>query len=152
MQGKELERRKFLARLGLAGMVASIGLGAVGVLRFLLLNVFYERSRVFRIGKAREYSLNAVTFLPEQKAYVCRDAEGIYVISAVCTHLGCVVSRKSDRFECPCHGSVYDREGRVVKGPAPSALKWFKVVESLDGELMVDKRKTVATGTKYNDV
>lgn len=152
MQGRELKRRKFLARLGLAGMVAAIGLCAAGVLRFLLLNVFYERSRVFKIGRARDYSPNGVTFLPDHKAYVCRDTEGIYVISAVCTHLGCVVSRKSDRFECPCHGSVYDTEGRVVKGPAPSALKWFKIVESLDGDLVVDKRKTVTTGTKYNYV
>jgi len=47
-----------------------------------------------------------------------------YGINAVCTHLGCVVPwvPSANQFQCPCHGSRYNNEGRVVRGPAPLSL------------------------------
>jgi cytochrome b6-f complex iron-sulfur subunit len=45
-------------------------------------------------------------------------------INAVCTHLGCVVpwNPNENKFMCPCHGSQYDSNGKVVRGPAPLSL------------------------------
>mmetsp|Transcript_41366 Transcript_41366/g.88003 ORF Transcript_41366/g.88003 Transcript_41366/m.88003 type:complete len:218 (-) Transcript_41366:60-713(-) len=45
-------------------------------------------------------------------------------INAVCTHLGCVVpwNPTEKKFKCPCHGSQYNAQGRVVRGPAPLSL------------------------------
>merc|ERR1711871_1787682 len=45
-------------------------------------------------------------------------------INAVCTHLGCVVpwNVPEQKFKCPCHGSQYNAQGRVVRGPAPLSL------------------------------
>jgi cytochrome b6-f complex iron-sulfur subunit len=45
-------------------------------------------------------------------------------LNAVCTHLGCVVPWNSNlnRFACPCHGSQYNAQGKVVRGPAPLSL------------------------------
>ncbi|CAK0779532.1 hypothetical protein CVIRNUC_004795 [Coccomyxa viridis] len=47
-----------------------------------------------------------------------------YGINAVCTHLGCVVpwNDNENKFKCPCHGSQYNAEGKVVRGPAPLSL------------------------------
>uniref|UniRef100_A0A2N9J0W9 plastoquinol--plastocyanin reductase n=1 Tax=Fagus sylvatica TaxID=28930 RepID=A0A2N9J0W9_FAGSY len=47
-----------------------------------------------------------------------------YGINAVCTHLGCVVpfNTAENKFICPCHGSQYNDQGRVVRGPAPLSL------------------------------
>ncbi|KMZ63328.1 Plastoquinol--plastocyanin reductase [Zostera marina] len=47
-----------------------------------------------------------------------------YGINAVCTHLGCVVPFNSaeNKFICPCHGSQYNFQGKVVRGPAPLSL------------------------------
>ncbi|XP_020599940.1 cytochrome b6-f complex iron-sulfur subunit, chloroplastic [Phalaenopsis equestris] len=47
-----------------------------------------------------------------------------YGINAVCTHLGCVVPWNSaeNKFICPCHGSQYNYQGKVVRGPAPLSL------------------------------
>ncbi|URE49785.1 hypothetical protein MUK42_07506 [Musa troglodytarum] len=44
-----------------------------------------------------------------------------YGINAVCTHLGCVVpwNTAEKKFICPCHGSQYNNQGKVVRGPAP---------------------------------
>jgi Rieske Fe-S protein len=53
------------------------------------------------------------------------------VFSAVCTHMGCIVSQIADgRIDCPCHGSEYSiTDGAVLAGPAPKPLpaKPFKV-------------------------
>jgi cytochrome b6-f complex iron-sulfur subunit len=45
-------------------------------------------------------------------------------VNAVCTHLGCVVpwNAAENKFMCPCHGSQYDANGKVVRGPAPLSL------------------------------
>ncbi len=47
-----------------------------------------------------------------------------YGINAVCTHLGCVVpwNASEEKFICPCHGSQYNAQGKVVRGPAPLSL------------------------------
>ena len=44
-----------------------------------------------------------------------------YGLNAVCTHLGCVVpwNKAENKFKCPCHGSQYNDEGKVIRGPAP---------------------------------
>lgn len=60
-----------------------------------------------------------------RKVAVYRDEEGrLHERSAVCTHLGCIV-RWNDverTWDCPCHGSRYDRFGAVITGPAPQDL------------------------------
>jgi ubiquinol-cytochrome c reductase iron-sulfur subunit len=45
------------------------------------------------------------------------------VVVGLCTHLGCVPSRKDEGWFCPCHGSVYDNSGRILHGPAPRNLE-----------------------------
>ncbi len=62
-----------------------------------------------------------------------------------CTHLGCKPNFciKSYWFECPCHGSRYDRLGTKVKelGPAPRSLDRFAVAVGGDGKLTLDTSK-----------
>jgi nitrite reductase/ring-hydroxylating ferredoxin subunit len=55
-----------------------------------------------------------------------RDEAGIlHRMSAVCTHLGCVVTwNEAERsWDCPCHGSRFDIDGRVIQGPAVKDLE-----------------------------
>ena len=58
---------------------------------------------------------------------------------AVCTHLGCIVpwSATSNKFECPCHGSQYDPDGAVVRGPAPLPLALAHVGADNSGKAML---------------
>lgn len=48
----------------------------------------------------------------------------VTVFSPTCPHLGCQYNwnAASGRFECPCHGSVYAPDGKVLGGPAPRPL------------------------------
>ena len=59
-------------------------------------------------------------------------------LSPICTHLGCTVEIEQARLVCPCHGSTYDREGRVVRGPAEQALTSFKAELAADDVLVID--------------
>lgn len=66
-----------------------------------------------------------VGFGPNKRA-VYRDESGVlHTHTAVCPHLGCVVSWNSGEksWDCPCHGSRFDAYGRVLNGPARSDLK-----------------------------
>lgn len=54
---------------------------------------------------------------------VNRDKQKYVIISARCTHLGCMVDRRQgDELVCPCHGSRFSLEGKVLKGPATRDL------------------------------
>jgi len=63
------------------------------------------------------------------KLAVYRDEQGaLHERSAVCPHLGCIVdwNHSEKTWDCPCHGSRFDREGRVINGPANGDLAELK--------------------------
>ncbi len=107
-------------------------------LRYLVPNVLYEPSRRFDIGPATDFPAGSATFLPDRRLYVFNEPDGMYAISAVCTHLGCTVRRGGPGFECPCHGSRFDQNGAVVHGPAPKGLAWYAITLSPRSRLVVD--------------
>jgi Rieske Fe-S protein len=47
------------------------------------------------------------------------------------------------RFNCPCHGSIYDRYGNIIAGPAPRPMDIFPV-EIRDGKVYVNTNPTQA--------
>lgn len=59
---------------------------------------------------------------------VVRTETGVYALSAVCTHLGCLVNWEPEAKQiiCPCHAARFDLNGNVVGGPAPKPLQQIK--------------------------
>lgn len=68
-----------------------------------------------------------------------------YGISAVCTHLGCTVdwNATETRFECPCHGSQYDNQGKVIHGPASRPLHLITVVVKQNQVRLVEREPAI---------
>jgi glycine/D-amino acid oxidase-like deaminating enzyme/nitrite reductase/ring-hydroxylating ferredoxin subunit len=67
----------------------------------------------------------AVVDMDGDKVAAFRDDDGtVHALSAVCTHMGCVVSFNSAErsWDCPCHGSRFGVDGRVIEGPAVADL------------------------------
>ena len=65
-----------------------------------------------------------------KKAAVPRDERGdLHAVSPVCTHMGCLVEWEGDDrvWSCPCHGSGFDPDGRVLNGPAKKPLEEIHV-------------------------
>jgi cytochrome b6-f complex iron-sulfur subunit len=73
-------------------------------------------------------------------------AEGLMALYQKCPHLGCRVPfcQTSQWFECPCHGSKYNRAGEFQQGPAPRGMDRFKV--SVEGGALVVDTGIVVTG------
>lgn len=66
---------------------------------------------------------------------VSLEGGGYAALSSICTHRGCTVDLGGPGFGCPCHGSQYDREGQVTRGPASRALTRYPV--SVTGDELV---------------
>jgi Rieske Fe-S protein len=64
-----------------------------------------------------------------KKLALYKDKEGtVHSFSAVCPHLGCIVhwNKEEKSFDCPCHGSRFSCEGKVICGPANADLSEVK--------------------------
>ncbi|HYF31725.1 MAG TPA: FAD-dependent oxidoreductase [Chitinophagaceae bacterium] len=69
-----------------------------------------------------------------RKFAVYKDRQGeLHVFNATCTHLGCVVHWNGDEktFDCPCHGSRFAKDGKVINGPAIDDLKIVEVKDAI---------------------
>lgn len=145
----EIPRRGFfqLALGWIAATLASAA-SAMAAVRFLVPNVLYEPSQRFKAGKPEDYADGSVTFLEDERVFIIRKGNAFRCLSAVCTHLGCTVNRIKTGYHCPCHGSLFNNQGKVIGGPAPRPLPWFLVTLSKDQRLVVDKSRVV-NGDKY---
>jgi len=75
------------------------------------------------------------------------DSQGVYGMSAVCTHAGCLLDDGAETIaaglDCPCHGSQFDGNGAVTRGPAADPLQHYLVTIASDGSLTVDGSQPV---------
>ena len=139
----DMPRRDFLDTAAKASLIGVGAMTFIGVIQLPLPKVLNEPSGTFKIGFPGDFTLNSFATVPERNVFVVRDASGFRAMSAICTHLGCIVSRTEWGFMCPCHGSEFDGVGKPVSGPAPKPLDWFRVSLAPDGQLQVDSKKKV---------
>lgn len=137
-----MTRRNFFSLAGWVGLVATAGGSAVGSYQFMFPNALYEPPTVFKIGSPGEFAVGlSEKYKKERRVWVARNERGLYVLVAICRHLGCTPNWYDDkkRFQCPCHGSIYDITGNVLGGPAPRTL-WRAAVslDPVDGQIIVD--------------
>src|SRR6266581_663698 len=77
----------------------------------------------------------------EGRFFLLHAPGGIIAAYRKCTHLGCAVpwNDAEDRFQCPCHGSEYDKRTAVVlRTPAPKPLQLFHIAPNAEDQLVVD--------------
>jgi cytochrome b6-f complex iron-sulfur subunit len=142
-----IPRRDFLGKFASASALFALLFALVGMLRLPKAAVLPAPSKKFRVSLPDALLPGTPYVPPGRSAAVFRDASGIYAISTICTHLGCVIRPEAGGFKCPCHGSEFSADGQVLRGPAPRALPWLKV--SVNGEeIVVDEGTSVPPGTR----
>ena len=146
---KKLSRQEFLNWLAWGSVGIPGTLLSLGSFRFLVPELVFGPPAMFKIGKPEDFPLGSRMLLPESRLFITSTGEGIMAMSAVCTHLGCTVGKLEWGYQCPCHGSRFDTGGRVLRGPAPKPLPWFKIFQGSDGRMVVDKRRGVPKGTFF---
>jgi Rieske Fe-S protein len=133
-------RREFIKK-SLYGLLALLGLG------FLV-----SGEKIFSPIRGRDKELVYFPLVPEEevprsgvkkselvytvsgkerkaRVFIISSQEELTVLSATCSHLGCLVnySREKHEFICPCHGGRYDLGGRNIAGPPPAPLSRIPV-------------------------
>ncbi len=131
----EINRREFVKK-AFYGLVALFGLGFLipGVKMFspirdrekeLVYFPLVSEDEIPRSGvKKAELVYTAMGRERKARVFIVSSAEGLTVLSATCSHLGCLVnySKEKGEFICPCHGGRYDLNGRNIAGPPPAPL------------------------------
>jgi nitrite reductase/ring-hydroxylating ferredoxin subunit len=119
MENNPQSRRTFLKAL--------IALVSGGLLVRYLTPRGSVKRRVLVSAAAADVPPGGALLFRSERVALLRDDTGIYALSLICTHLGCTVTVTDDALACPCHGSRFDRQGKVLKGPADRALERLKV-------------------------
>ncbi|MBI2944775.1 MAG: Rieske 2Fe-2S domain-containing protein [Candidatus Wallbacteria bacterium] len=149
LEPEPIPRRDFLGLAAVWSAVAAFFAAAIGALRLPMPAVFPESNSKVKLGPPDAFRPGSQTHLPEQKLWVVHDEGGLYALSTVCTHLGCIAGKeKSGEFRCPCHGSVFSKEGKVLGGPAPKALGRLALSLAPDGQLVCDTMTAVDPATR----
>ncbi|MFV0389661.1 MAG: ubiquinol-cytochrome c reductase iron-sulfur subunit [Pyrinomonadaceae bacterium] len=142
-----IPRRDFLGLAALGATASAFIFALFGMLKLPKAAVSSAPSKKFRVTLPDALATGEAYIPSDRNVAVFRDAGGVYAISTICTHLGCIVKTSKDGFDCPCHGSGFTADGTVRKGPAPKPLPWLKVTK-VGPAYAVDEEKTVPTGTK----
>ena len=134
--GSPATRRGVLAGVGLAGLAGAItacaGGGSsgspaagAGTAPAVPAAAGSQGAASGALARTSQIPVGSGLIFASQQVVVTQPASGEFkAFSAVCTHMGCIVSQISDgTIDCPCHGSQYSiKTGDVVGGPAPAPL------------------------------
>jgi cytochrome b6-f complex iron-sulfur subunit len=140
----KVERRDFLGLAALWSFLVTGVIMVIGMFRLPMPSVFPETGSKFKLGPPDRFPLGSSTLIADRNIFVRHDGSGIQVMSLICTHLGCIVTKEeSGVWTCPCHGSRFHENGDVAKGPAPAPLRYLEVVMAPSGDLLVDRDRVV---------
>jgi nitrite reductase/ring-hydroxylating ferredoxin subunit len=133
-----IKRRSFLAWLG-AGLAALVTVGGNRGVAWAQAAPFKKGNRA-EIPAAKMQSLapGVPTHFPEARAWLVSGKDDkLAAFDEQCTHKGCKFAWQAQKsyFECPCHGSRFDRDGKVVNGPASAPLAHLKVEKTKEGSV-----------------
>jgi cytochrome b6-f complex iron-sulfur subunit len=141
---EDVDRRRFLNltwKTLAVGLLVEAGWTTYDILRPQPSTAF---GGIVAAGSVADYPAGTVQYFLDGRFYVASAEGALVALYQKCPHLGCRVPfcESSGRFECPCHGSVYNVRGEYIQGPAPRGMDRFPI--KIDGDrVLVDTGKVV---------
>ncbi len=144
-KNNEISRKSFLkiATVSIGGLISAVI--AIPAISYIIGPSLQNKKtgEWTRLGSIRKIETGIPTLfktkIERRSGWIVNEVElSIYVlttngrdyvaISNICTHLGCRVRWISEqqRFFCPCHNGIFDKEGKVVAGPPPRPLDRYE--------------------------
>jgi len=146
-------RRTFLRNAVLGGIGIVLIESAAGFVYFFWPNKTGAFGKEIPVPTASIPAVGADPYVNQAgKFYIINNEDGALALYWKCVHLGCTVpwDANAGNFHCPCHGSVYDRHGVRIAGPAPRPLDLMPM--TVDGSnVMVDTNpESLIVRSDYN--
>jgi len=126
-------RRGALLRIGSAGLAILSAVRSGIAQRRLALGLD-------KVEKLKTPGGAALLKIQGRKLLFIRDSkESVHVLDSTCTHKQCTVeyNREKQRIICPCHGSNFSVDGKVLKGPSKKPLQAFKAMLDSDNNRII---------------
>jgi cytochrome b6-f complex iron-sulfur subunit len=152
------ESKAAKSRLGRRGFILSLGWTVLGLAfagmtwmsgRFLA--GFQSRSdpEPVNFGPPDGHPIGSMTRVG--RVVLMRDDAGFWAVTTICPHLGCQPAYDENRgmFVCPCHGSRFDSEGRLLAGPATSGLSLAVLRLDAQGALVAHPQEPARAGDRF---
>jgi Rieske Fe-S protein len=114
--------RRSLLRFG-SGMACAHALGCGGAIGGV------DVPTTVAAGSAAALNTGTLQPVAGYGVATARDSSGVYALSLICTHQGCAMTNAASAsgIGCGCHGSAFDAQGNVLRGPATQAPPHFAV-------------------------
>ncbi len=96
------------------------------------------------VGAPSTFALNTPKYFSSGSFFVVRDSQGLYALTAKCTHEGATTTVSSGVFYCPRHGAQFTFDGDVISGPVSKGLKHYSMCTKSNGNVAVNTSVTVA--------
>ena len=129
----DAERRKLLVWLGRAFLALWVPAGGAMVATFLKAPSTETRpgERMINCGTLSSLAVGDARLVrhSEEPLFVMRISQTqVVALSAVCTHMRCVLQwkRENATIQCPCHGGAFDKSGNVLSGPPKRPLQQYR--------------------------
>jgi cytochrome b6-f complex iron-sulfur subunit len=144
-----VSRRNFVRNATLGAILIVLGQLTFGFLRFFWPNKTGAFGSVLTVSASNVPVVGDPPYRNTAgKFYLMRNEDGLLALYWKCTHLGCTVpwNAGEDRFHCPCHGSIFFRNGVKESGPAPRPMDLFPIEVSPAGDVLVDTGNPISRG------
>ncbi len=140
---EDVQRRKFLSRMWKGGLAIMAGAAAWTSWDFLQ-PVAGQAGGPVETVAPDAVPTESVLEVPAMRGYLTEANGAVVPLYWKCPHLGCKVPwcESSGQFECPCHGSVFNRIGEYRRGPAPRGMDKYEF-EVVNGVIVPDTSKIV---------
>lgn len=141
---KKITRREFVDWVIRGGIFATLAGMLLPALQYVWPVMGHApSSELEEVGREEDIPMwgSKKVILSGSALLLIRTPKEIKALSAICTHLGCIVDWDGQKKEivCPCHAGVFDVDGRHVSGPPPKPLPNYEVNVS-DGKIFVKMR------------
>lgn len=140
MENSKIGRREFLST-GIKGIViGSLALSSFDILKLVARDKHEEAEGPAKTISISDYpelaSVGGYAFISKNVIVIRVSRSKFIALNNICTHKKCDVDFDGSSFECPCHGSTYDKYGKVTNGPATKNLKSYKTTYNSDDDTL----------------
>ena len=138
-----ISRRKLIGYGWIAATAVIVGELIGGTLAYLWPKIKEKPGeKILIAGKVDDFKVGKVVLFRKEKVFINRMDKGFLAMSAICTHLACIVRWNDLKkvFECPCHGATFNAVGEVLEGPPPRPMDIYPI-EIVEDKIVVDTRK-----------